>query len=160
MRAKRLKPIARPFTEVAAAAMGRGTKSSTHPPFVGMFNGSLANARVFERLLHWSIVQGFREFYKFISPCKNPFYKKGDSLEEETWMTRRQIRHSLAYLSCDRVQETTGEKAEKMRTSYVWRRRGGGNLHWYDINYEYFTERYAETLQNKVWLDSDPLVEE
>ena len=108
-------------------------------PFIKKYldiTGSYLGSLLLKQCMYWSAKKEHGVFYKFISPCDHSLYKEGDSWEEETWGTARQIGRALDKFS---VKLTKSVKREDNPNAilYRWTKE---NCTYYELNRSYLSK--------------------
>lgn len=90
-----------------------GQKTIAYNPKLAVLLGGALEAIVLKQLLYWTDVKG-GTFYKFTSPCSHEKYVEGDSLEEETGISNKQLSRCLDLLCFRRGKKTNDAIAEEI----------------------------------------------
>jgi hypothetical protein len=92
---------------------------------------------LFQQILYWGERAGGK-FYKFSSPCSHDLYKPGDSWEEETGLSPKELRTALdsfAFKCGKKNREEFGDKYDqKKRESLVLYYTDSNRMTWYIVN--------------------------
>lgn len=73
-------------------------KRLVYDPSLNKVTGSVTATLLFLQLEHWFKVTKGKPFYKFLEPCEDPQYRKGDSWTEELGFTKPEFRTAFSHI--------------------------------------------------------------
>jgi hypothetical protein len=128
----------------SSSVLASGQTALKYYPKLNAVTGSVTATLLLCQINYWWHAMGRKPFYKFAAPCQHPYYKPGDSWQEELGFTRREYEGALKRIAIK--IGTDDDKRQHLDSALVFYWTDGNRMTHWELNEPVFNRVLDEIL--------------